>query len=607
MNVFSKHTGVNKMGNSDSHQFIPVWDPEHKILDLDRIVNHQEFCNHIKGSSFDNTLTELPNSLLEEISLYETLLARFQSFTDIPSVLPLHLPHLSYLDLSYNKLVKLPDSFGLFFHLRVVLLNNNRLEHLPPSFTSLLKLEKVDLSVNKLLSLPKDFGNLKQLKKLNLNQNLLTYLPKSLSKCLQLKLILARDNFCQNPPQEICDEGSGRLLMFIRENFSQDSEQKHPNEENLFHRVRSNQIYSPNIESAHVKYMQIQTETSNVPSPVKTPLLMPCNSSVFSFDELKDKIIGGLIYGAFIGDALGVATDFLSPDECQFYYEADLLTYSDIIADKHRSHWKKGVWTSNGDLMLIMLDSIIQWAGVVDELDFAQKLLAWKHRNDTNDDLPAYTTSATINDVTELPDYSSNPHAAVEQLLVYDKPLLNGHDGTSNKPITKYLDYASLPCAIILGILHFHNLHEVVLNSIRICRSLHAHPKCIAANVSISCLVALTLTHLQQGKYDLNCTSDRNAMINAAKSIALEYLPQSNKDEEFHMCFQHQTLDRQTLTHILMQGGHATINGCAAGAFLGSLSGFKKLPRELIEELNPGSKQLLNFRINTLLDMMAIP
>ena len=64
----------------------------------------------------------------------------------LPPELPLRLPHLRYLDLSYNQLEQLPSSFGLLFHLQTLLVQHNRLRALPSTFTRLVKLEKVGQS-----------------------------------------------------------------------------------------------------------------------------------------------------------------------------------------------------------------------------------------------------------------------------------------------------------------------------------------------------------------------------------------------------------------------------------------------------------------------------
>ena len=56
-----------------------------------------------------------------------------------------------------------------------------------------------------------------------------------------------------------------------------------------------------------------------------------------------------MIYGAAIGDALGIATENMKPDECQFHYDADTINYCDIIRDEHRTKWKPGDWTTDFD------------------------------------------------------------------------------------------------------------------------------------------------------------------------------------------------------------------------------------------------------------------
>ena len=60
----------------------------------------------------------------------------------------------------------------------------------------------------------------------------------------------------------------------------------------------------------------------------------------------------GLLYGAAIGDAIGIATDGMKPDECRFHYDPDTMTYTDIVRDTHRTHWKQGDWTTNFDQMV---------------------------------------------------------------------------------------------------------------------------------------------------------------------------------------------------------------------------------------------------------------
>jgi len=62
-----------------------------------------------------------------------------------------------------------------------------------------------------------------------------------------------------------------------------------------------------------------------------------------------------LIYGAAIGDAIGIATENMDVDECRFYYDPVTLSYSDIIRDSHRVSWRPGDWTVDFDQLVRFL------------------------------------------------------------------------------------------------------------------------------------------------------------------------------------------------------------------------------------------------------------
>lgn len=621
-----------EMGNADSHDYLPVWDPEHKVLDLRNAVSsHDEYLKHLKGESSDFCLADLPSNILEEISLYEVMLASFNCLSSLPSPLPLHLPHLNHIDLSHNRLMELPDSFGLLFHLRIVILDHNQLRILPDSICNLRKLEKVDLSYNRLTELPSDLGNLCELQKLNVGWNRLKKLPQSLVQCRCLKVILAVNNLCVDPPQDVCDLGSRQLLSYIKKKFVMNLQTSCRSKENVFTRVRCNQLQSPilNAKCTKVQYAQVETDTENTPSRIKTPLMLPYNASTLSSEDLKDRIIG-LIYGAVIGDALGLATDFMTADECHFHYDSETLDYSQIVTDHHRVHWSRGSWGTNGDVMLIVLDSIIHWAGVVDELDFAQRLLHWSKFGLLENSNPGYTTSPVINKVLSMEDFTVSPHSSAMQLLKSGRNGVCGPESMLEQRVAGVvnIDDASLSTAIILGVPHFHNLREVVSNSIRICKATHASQQNIAANVTVSCLVALLL----QGKHNLNGVSGVQEVTDLARLLASEHLLDVDYIKQFNACFTTQSSHagwdschpftalsntvqalhscrdiRKVLPQVVMEGGHSSLTGCLVGALCGCATGFRRLPSEWVQGLLPAHTHWLNGRINTLLDMMGIP
>ena len=58
------------------------------------------------------------------------------------------------------------------------------------------------------------------------------------------------------------------------------------------------------------------------------------------------------MYGAAIGDAIGIATSYMTRDEVSFHYNLDTVMYTDIIRDEHRVRWRPGDWTSDVDQMV---------------------------------------------------------------------------------------------------------------------------------------------------------------------------------------------------------------------------------------------------------------
>ena len=66
----------------------------------------------------------------------------------------------------------------------------------------------------------------------------------------------------------------------------------------------------------------------------------------------------GLVYGAAIGNAIGIATEKMSLDECEFHYTAETLTYTSIVRDEHRVQWKQGDWTVDFD-QLVSASSVV--------------------------------------------------------------------------------------------------------------------------------------------------------------------------------------------------------------------------------------------------------
>ena len=147
-------------------------------------------------------------------------------------------------------------------------------------------------------------------------------------------------------------------------------------------------------------FEQMQAQAVNTGNRLLTPLIPPVKATSMSVDTLRDSILG-LFYGAAIGDslgiflpniihnvhlllALGLLTEGMSPDEAEFHYSRRLLDQSHLYRDERRSEAEVGGVSPGLQLCLAMLESVMTWAGVVDELDYAARLVTWHEEYSDN-------------------------------------------------------------------------------------------------------------------------------------------------------------------------------------------------------------------------------
>ena len=115
---------------------------------------------------------------------------RFNHLTKFPDVVN---NSIEYLDLSYNKLVRLPNLQN-FTVLKSLNLKSNRLRLLPESLGSQLLLEYLNLRNNMLTELPESLNLLSSLKILDLHGNKLNFINFNLSNAIR-ELELGWNNF----------------------------------------------------------------------------------------------------------------------------------------------------------------------------------------------------------------------------------------------------------------------------------------------------------------------------------------------------------------------------------------------------------------------------
>ncbi|XP_071443600.1 uncharacterized protein [Hetaerina americana] len=581
------------MGNTHNTPELAHLQKQRGTLDLSLHVNYEEYCQHALGLVPQGSLTNLSTSLPATPTLHSGLNASFNWLSDIPPSLPERLPHLVTLDLSHNRLANISDAILLALpHLRDISLSNNLLQALPESTHLLPKLTRLDCSHNAIEVLPSALGLCSALRALDCSHNRLKQLPITLGKAQNLQLLLATGNPCTSPPKDVCEKGSGETLKYLRAvayGLDPNSPSPGPNIEEdarprklVFPRVLGGTQGMPVLGTAAVspsgggkeQYVEMQQGGRQVGMQtavgLRTPLFPPPGSTTLDALELRDRV-AGLLFGAAVGDSIGLATEFLSLDECMFHYcplgkatpsdagstVLPLLRHDRIIRDGHRVRWSRGDWTSHSEIMLLVLDSIIRWGGIVDELDFALRLKTWSETQTTDESDEAkqetvptgvkggpvegksHISSPIIRKVVSKPNFSSFPHDAAH--AVWKEALQSTATNKLASEESTCLDNGSLPQSIVLGVPHFYNLNEVLSNSSRICLTLHQDPACIASSVATSVIVAELLQGRLVGgaKGEADSGSSLDGIFRSARDAAWPHLKDCSTKVQsaFDACF----------------------------------------------------------------------
>jgi Leucine-rich repeat (LRR) protein len=166
-----------------------------------------------------NQLTSLPSAIwslpkLKSISAEKNKLKNIQ-ISGVPSVATIkkinlsnnkisRLPpaflgfhQLEELRLSKNKISKLPPQIGNWEKLSVLSLNHNKISELPDSLGELFMLRHCYLNYNKLSTLPDSVGRLSWLSQLELSNNRFSSFPRALVHCPRLAVLKLRHNQLQ--------------------------------------------------------------------------------------------------------------------------------------------------------------------------------------------------------------------------------------------------------------------------------------------------------------------------------------------------------------------------------------------------------------------------
>ena len=122
-------------------------------------------------------------------------------FTDLKAAIE-YKGQVKHLNLSGQKLKKIPPEVFEFPNLKTLDLSKNKIIVLPKEIALLTKLEEIDVTGNHIEELPKEIGNLKRLRILRFRNNKLYALPKEIGELGRLEIADFNGNPIWRLPEE---------------------------------------------------------------------------------------------------------------------------------------------------------------------------------------------------------------------------------------------------------------------------------------------------------------------------------------------------------------------------------------------------------------------
>ncbi|CAG8579006.1 2067_t:CDS:2 [Funneliformis mosseae] len=211
---------------------------------------------------------------------------------------------------------------------------------------------------------------------------------------------------------------------------------------------------------------------------------IPENASKLSLDEIYDKM-KGCIYGAALGDAIGLAAEFMSKAAARKLYGIGPIAFGsekgyEFYIDQHRGRWDDGDWTDDMDQQLLIIDSLTATNGLFNSRDFARRLHKWvNHGYPELDNKPPNGLGLTVGSVLEHPKFESKPHRAAWDVWVkFDRNMAaNG----------------ALMRTAILGVPSFWDEKQVIKQTLQATKVTHADPRCCISSIIVTILISRLL------------------------------------------------------------------------------------------------------------------
>ncbi|CAG8553816.1 1943_t:CDS:2 [Dentiscutata heterogama] len=203
---------------------------------------------------------------------------------------------------------------------------------------------------------------------------------------------------------------------------------------------------------------------------------LPENASKLSNDEIYDKL-KGCIFGAALGDAVGLATEFLSKERAKKLYGIGPISFGSdkgykFYVDRHRGKWFEGEWTDDTEL----------------------------------DNKPPNGIGKTVGTVLRHSKFMRQPHRAA-----WDTWIQFNCNMAANGALMR---------TAILGFPFFWDEKQVIKQTLQATKTTHADPRCCVSSVIVTILISrLIQGNIQESLPDLDDSTKQNILKSFAKQV----------------------------------------------------------------------------------------
>ncbi|RHZ84322.1 hypothetical protein Glove_83g84 [Diversispora epigaea] len=243
----------------------------------------------------------------------------------------------------------------------------------------------------------------------------------------------------------------------------------------------------------------------------------PENASKLNLDEIYDRL-KGCVYGAAIGDAIGLATEFMSKEKARKLYGIGPIAFGtekgyEFYIDRHRERWNDGDWTDDTDQLLLIIDTLIANDGIFNSCDFAMRLKKWVDQGFPElDNKPPCGIGLTVGSVLSHPQFLKTPHKSAWDIWIQFNRNMAAN--------------GALMRTSILGVPFFWDEKQVIKQTLQATKVTHADPRCGLSSVILTMLISrLIKGNVQDIPTDLT-EEDKQEILN--------WLQSGNPNDEEH-------------------------------------------------------------------------